>query len=322
MKAIVYPPYNKCSKKPLTYTQKAILDLKKERNAVILAHNYVCEDIQEIADYVGDSLGLSRAAKETSADVIVFAGVDFMGETAKILNPEKIVVMPDLKAGCSLEELCDAKELEALKAKHPNAIVISYINCSTDVKILSNIICTSGNALDIVNQIPKDKEIIFCPDKHLGQWVIEQSGRDMILWDGYCECHIKYDAKELLSLKEAFSNAPIIAHPECPKEVRDVSDCVCSTEKMISYCKNSSSDKFIIATIEEMIYRLRKEVPNKIFIAASYPDNASLHCKHMQLNTPEALLLCLDTLSPRIEISPENILAAKKSIDKMLELSF
>ncbi len=321
MQAIIFPPYQNCDKPELSDTQKRILELKKERNAVILAHNYVCDEIQQIADYVGDSLGLSREAKKTNADVIAFAGVDFMAETAKILNPKKTVVLPDKNAGCSLEELCNPTELAAFKVKHPNAIVISYINCSAEVKELSDIICTSGNALDIVKQIPADQEIIFCPDQHLGSWIIEKTGRDMILWNGYCKAHTRYDATALKALKQAFPNTPLITHPECPKTVRDISDCVCSTEKMISFCKENQSDKFIIATVVEMIYRLRREIPNKTFIAAPSADELALHCDNMLMDTPEKLLACLENLEPKIELSAEVIERARKPIEKMLEMS-
>ena len=321
MKAIVYPPYKNQAKKELTETQKEILRLKKERNAVILAHNYVSGEIQDVADYVGDSLGLSRAAKKANADVIAFAGVDFMAETAKILNPEKTVVLPDKAAGCSLEELCDPIELAMLKKEHPDAIVMSYINCSAEVKCLSDIICTSGNALDLVKKIDKNQRIIFCPDQHLGSWIIEQTGRDMILWNGYCWAHVQYKPEELLETKKAFDNAPIICHPECPKAVRDVADCVCSTEKMIAYCRESKSDKFIIATVVEMIHRLQKEVPDKTFIAAPSSGKLCQQCRNMVRNTPEKLLECLKNLEPKIELSPEVIEKARKPIEKMLEMS-
>lgn len=217
MQTIVFPPYNKSAKRGLSDIQKKILEMKQKRDAVILAHNYVCEEIQEIADFVGDSLGLSRQAKQTSAKTIAFAGVDFMAETAKILNPEKIVVLPDRAAGCSLEQLCDPAELQKFKNLHPEATVISYINCSAKVKELSDIICTSGNALEIVRQIPPEQQIIFCPDQHLGSWIEEKTGRKMLLWNGYCEAHTLYKAKELLELKQAFPGAPLISHPECPR---------------------------------------------------------------------------------------------------------
>ena len=321
MQTIVYPPLNLCPKRELSDVQKKILEVKKRRNAVILAHNYVCREIQEIADFVGDSLGLSRQAKKTDADVIAFAGVDFMAETAKILNPSKTVVLPDHAAGCTLEELCDPVELRYFKKQHPNALVISYINCSAKVKELSDIICTSGNALDIVKQIPADREIIFAPDQHLGSWIEEQLGRKMILWHGYCWAHTQYKANELSAFKKAFPNAPLICHPECPKDVRDVADCVCSTEKMISFCREHPSDKIIVATVVEMIHRLRREIPDKTFIAAISSGKPAQHCRNMLMNTPEKLLACLENLEPKIELDEQTIKNALAPIEKMLEMS-
>ena len=320
MQTIVFPPYNKSAKRGLSDIQKKILEMKQKRDAVILAHNYVCEEIQEIADFVGDSLGLSRQAKQTSAKTIAFAGVDFMAETAKILNPEKIVVLPDRAAGCSLEQLCDPAELQKFKNLHPEATVISYINCSAKVKELSDIICTSGNALEIVRQIPPEQQIIFCPDQHLGSWIEEKTGRKMLLWNGYCEAHTLYKAKELLELKQAFPGAPLISHPEYTKDVRDVCDCVCSTEKMISFCENPA-DKFIIATVVEMIHRLRREIPDKTFIAATSSGKPQQQCKNMLMNTPEKLLSCLENLSPQIELDADTIEKARAPIEKMLQMS-
>lgn len=321
MQTIVFPPYNKSAKRGLSDIQKKILEMKQKRDAMILAHNYVCEEIQEIADFVGDSLGLSRQAKQTSAKTIAFAGVDFMAETAKILNPEKIVVLPDRAAGCSLEQLCDPAELQKFKNLHPEATVISYINCSAKVKELSDIICTSGNALEIVRQIPPEQQIIFCPDQHLGSWIEEKTGRKMLLWNGYCEAHTLYKAKELLELKQAFPGAPLISHPECPKDVRDVCDCVCSTEKMISFCRENPADKFIIATVVEMIHRLRREIPDKTFIAATSSGKPQQQCKNMLMNTPEKLLSCLENLSPQIELDADTIEKARAPIEKMLQMS-
>lgn len=321
MQTIVFPPYNKSAKRGLSDIQKKILEMKQKRDAVILAHNYVCEEIQEIADFVGDSLGLSRQAKQTSAKTIAFAGVDFMAETAKILNPEKIVVLPDRAAGCSLEQLCDPAELQKFKNLHPEATVISYINCSAKVKELSDIICTSGNALEIVRQIPPEQQIIFCPDQHLGSWIEEKTGRKMLLWNGYCEAHTLYKAKELLELKQAFPGAPLISHPECPKDVRDVCDCVCSTEKMISFCRENPADKFIIATVVEMIHRLRREIPDKTFIAATSSGKPQQQCQNMLMNTPEKLLSCLENLSPQIELDADTIEKARAPIEKMLQMS-
>ena len=321
MQTIVFPPYNKSAKRGLSDIQKKILEMKQKRDAVILAHNYVCKEIQEIADFVGDSLGLSRQAKQTSAKTIAFAGVDFMAETAKILNPEKIVVLPDRAAGCSLEQLCDPAELQKFKNLYPEATVISYINCSAKVKELSDIICTSGNALEIVRQIPPEQQIIFCPDQHLGSWIEEKTGRKMLLWNGYCEAHTLYKAKELLELKQAFPGAPLISHPECPKDVRDVCDCVCSTEKMISFCRENPADKFIIATVVEMIHRLRREIPDKTFIAATSSGKPQQQCKNMLMNTPEKLLSCLENLSPQIELDADTIEKARAPIEKMLQMS-
>ena len=321
MQTIVFPPYHKSAKRGLSDIQKKILEMKQKRDAVILAHNYVCEEIQEIADFVGDSLGLSRQAKQTSAKTIAFAGVDFMAETAKILNSEKIVVLPDRAAGCSLEQLCDPAELQKFKNLHPEATVISYINCSAKVKELSDIICTSGNALEIVRQIPPEQQIIFCPDQHLGSWIEEKTGRKMLLWNGYCEAHTLYKAKELLELKQAFPGAPLISHPECPKDVRDVCDCVCSTEKMISFCRENPADKFIIATVVEMIHRLRREIPDKTFIAATSSGKPQQQCKNMLMNTPEKLLSCLENLSPQIELDADTIEKARAPIEKMLQMS-
>ncbi len=320
MKAIIFEPLQNEAKKDFSETQKEILRLKKERNAVILAHNYVEREIQEVADYVGDSLGLSYCAKETNADVIVFCGVDFMAETAKILNPTKTVLLPDTSAGCTLSESCNAKDLAAFKAKHPNVFVVSYINCSGAVKALSDVICTSGNAVKIVNKIPKDKEIIFAPDKYLGAWVEEQTGRKMILWDGACYAHSSYDTASLKKVLADF-NAPLVAHPECPKPVRDLADCVCSTEKMISWIKENPSDTIIVATVVQMIHRLRKEIPNKTFIAAPLADAACLECRYMNKNTLPKLLETLQTLSPKIEVEKTLADKARASIELMLKWS-
>jgi len=318
--AIIFPPYKNEPEKPLTEVQKEILRLKKEKDAVILAHNYVAEEIQRVADFVGDSLGLSRQAKAAKESVIVFCGVHFMAETAKILNPTKTVVLPDLEAGCCLAESCKAEDLAELKKKHPDAMVISYINCNADVKAISDLICTSGNALELVKKIPADKEIIFCPDKYLGSWIIEQTGRDMILWNGSCYAHEEYDAESILEMKKEF-NAPAVGHPECPRAVRQACDCVCSTEKMIAWAKNHPSDKIIVVTVTEMIHRLRKAVPEKTFIAARLEHKPCQHCKFMQKNTAEKLLNCLKTMRPEITLSPEIIAKAAHSINKMLEMS-
>src|SRR5436309_1530519 len=217
---------------------KEILTLKKQLNAVILAHNYQVPEIQDVADYVGDSLGLSQQAAKTSADVIVFCGVHFMAETAKILNPNKIVVLPDKQAGCSLEESCPANKLREFQKTNPNFWTIAYINCSADVKALSDVICTSGNAVKIVNAAPQDKDLLFVPDENLGAWVTEQTGRPMTLWRGNCYAHVEFRRDSLLRLKQKLPQAKVVVHPESLREVRDLADAICSTEKMISYCKN------------------------------------------------------------------------------------
>src|SRR5437016_9658745 len=222
-----------------------ILALKKKLNAVILAHNYQVPEIQDVADYVGDSLGLSQQAAKTSADVIVFAGVHFMAETAKILNPHKVVVLPDADAGCSLEESCPAPKLKAFQATNPNFYTVTYINCSAEVKALSDVICTSGNAVKIVNASPKDRDLLFVPDENLGAWVMEQTGRPMTLWRGNCYAHVEFRRDQVLRLRERFPDAEIVVHPQSLREVRDLADAVCSTEKLITYCKSSPARQFI-----------------------------------------------------------------------------
>src|SRR5258705_4464308 len=247
---------------------KEIFALKKQLNAVILAHNYQVPEIQDVADYVGDSLGLAQQAAKTSADVIAFCGVHFMAETAKILNPNKIVVLPDKDAGCSLEESCPADKLEALQKTNPNFYTVTYINCSAEVKALSDVICTSGNAVKIVEASPKDKDILFVPDENLGAWVMEQTGRPMTLWRGNCYAHVEFRRDNLLRLRQAFPDAKVIVHPESLREVRDLADAICSTEKMVSYCKTSPAKQFIIVTESGIIHRMQKECPDKEFICA------------------------------------------------------
>src|SRR6266487_1487544 len=234
---------------------REILDLKKKLNAVILAHNYQVPEIQDIADYVGDSLGLSQQAAKTSADVIVFCGVHFMAETAKILNPHKLVILPDKDAGCSLEESCPAPRLKALQDTNPNFYTIAYINCSADVKALSDVICTSGNAVKIVNAAPKNRDLLFVPDENLGAWVMEQTGRPMTLWKGNCYVHVEWTHAVITRIRREVPGAALVAHPECTKAVRMLADEVCSTEKMVSYCKQSPAKAIIIATEAGMLHR-------------------------------------------------------------------
>src|SRR5213594_4079474 len=245
---------------------REILDLKRKLNAVILAHNYQVPEIQDVADYVGDSLGLSQEAAKTPADVIVFCGVHFMAETAKILNPNKIVVLPDKDAGCSLEESCPAEKLTEFQKTNPNFWTIAYINCSAGVKALSDVICTSGNAVKIVEAAPKDKDLLFVPDENLGAWVMEQTGRPMTLWRGNCYAHVEFRRENLLRLRQAFPDAKVVVHPESLREVRELADSICSTEKMITYCKSSPAKQFIVVTESGIIHRMQKECPDKEFL--------------------------------------------------------
>ena len=303
--------------------QKEILRLKKERNAVILAHNYQIKEIQDVADFVGDSLGLSYKAKETEADVIVFCGVHFMAETAKIVNPNKIVVLPDKDAGCSLEQSCPAPQLEAYLKKHAdkNYYVIAYINCSGGAKALSDVIVTSGNAKTIVSKAPADRNILSVPDANLGGWVMEQTGRKMELWQGACYVHVEFTRASIEKIREEYPDAPVVAHPECTFAVRLLADEVCSTEKMVTYCKNSPAKQFVIVTESGMLHRLRREIPDKIFIPGPTDHCACADCRYMKMNTLEKLHRCLDTLSPRVEFPEELRVKAEAPILRMLEWS-
>ncbi len=300
-----------------------ILRLKKERNAVILAHNYQDKAIQEIADFVGDSLGLAYKAKDTDAEVIVFCGVHFMAETAKIVNPGRIVVLPDKDAGCSLEQSCPAPALEAYLKQHAdkNYYVIAYINCSGGVKALSDCICTSGNAVKIVNATPAGRNILFVPDANLGSWVIEQTGRPMELWQGACYVHVEFTRDSILRIREQYPDAPVVAHPECPFAVRLLADEVCSTEKMVHYCRDHPAKQFIIATESGMLHRLRRECPGKEFIPGPTEHCACADCRYMKLNTMEKLYRCLRDLQPRVEMEESIRQRAEKPILRMLEIS-
>ena len=300
-----------------------ILRLKRERNAVILAHNYQIEEIQKVADFVGDSLGLSQKAADTNADVIVFCGVHFMGETAKILSPAKIVVIPDMDAGCSLSDSCPAEKLEAFLKDHAekNYFVIAYINCSAGVKALADVICTSGNAVKIVQATPKDRHILFVPDQNLGAWVMEQTSRPMDLWQGSCYVHMEYTRDSIERAKREYPDAVVVAHPECPQAVRLLADEVCSTEKMVTFCKNSPAKAFVIVTEEGMLHRLRREIPDKVFIPGPTDTCACAECRYMKRNTLEKLYLCLRDLTPEILLEEELRAKAEKSVRRMLELS-
>ena len=300
------PPLKVFSKidsgQPLTSEQKEIVDLKKHKNAVLLCHNYQIDEIQQVADYVGDSLGLARKAAETKAEIIVFCGVHFMAETAKILNPNKKVLLPDLEAGCSLSDSCPTERLSEYKEANPELYVVAYVNCSAAVKALSDVICTSGNAVKIVEQVPSDREILFVPDQNLGQWVINQTGRKMRLWPGSCYAHVLFTKESIERCRLEYPNAPVVAHPECIESVRDLSDEVCSTEKMVSYCQNHSSKEFIILTESGMMHRLTRELPEKTFIAGPTGHCACNDCRFMKMNTLSKLLHCLKEESPQIEM--------------------
>ena len=300
-----------------------ILELKRTRNAVILAHNYQVKEIQELADFVGDSLGLSYQAAKTDADVIAFCGVHFMAETAKIVNPSKKVVLPDLEAGCSLSESCPADKLAAYLEAHrdQNYYVVAYINCSAGVKALSDVICTSGNAVKIVQRVPADRHILFVPDQNLGAWVTEKAGRPMELWKGNCYVHVEFTRSAIERIQAEWPDAPVVAHPECTYAVRLLADEVCSTEKMITYCKASPAEAFIIVTESGMLHRLRREIPGKTFIPGPTDQCACADCRFMKMNTLEKLHSALLDLEPEI-ILPENIRArAELPIRRMLEWS-
>jgi quinolinate synthase len=300
---------------------RKILARKKELNAVILAHNYQVPEIQDLADFVGDSLGLSQQAARTQAEVIVFCGVHFMAETAKILNPGKLVILPDKDAGCSLEESCPPGKLAAFQAQHPNSYTIAYINCSAAVKALSDVICTSGNAVQIVRAAPADKELLFVPDENLGAWVREQTGRPMTLWAGHCYAHIEFTHASIMRIRREYPDAPVVAHPECVQAVRLLADEICSTEKMVAFCKNHPARSFIIATEAGMLHRLRKECPGKTFIAAPTEKCRCNECKYMKLNTLDKLYDCMINLQPRIDLPEDIVRRARQPIQRMLEIS-
>ncbi len=305
----------------LSSLQQEILRLKTERNAVILAHNYQIPEIQEVADYLGDSLGLAYQAASTDAEVICFCGVHFMAETAKIINPEKRVILPDLNAGCSLSDSCPAEKLAAYRERYPDDYVVAYINCSAEVKALSDVICTSGNAVRIVEQVPADRDILFVPDQNLGQWVAGQTNRTIKLWPGSCYAHVLFSKEQIERIRLDHPGAKVVAHPECVETVRNIADEVCSTEKMVQFCRNDGSDTFIVVTETGMLHRLRKELPNKTFIAGPTETCACNDCRFMKLNTLEKLHACLETLSPEIHLSANLIDKARLPIQRMLDWS-
>ena len=306
---------------PLSAIQEEILALKRERNAVILAHNYQIESIQRVADYVGDSLGLAYNAQQAKADVILFCGVHFMAETAKIVNPARTVLLPDLTAGCSLSDSCPAERLAEYKAAHPNVYVVAYINCSAAVKALSDVICTSGNAAKIVSRVPADREILFVPDQNLGQWVAQKTGRPMQLWPGSCYAHVQFTVAAIEKIRTQFPGAPVVAHPECVQAVRDIADEVCSTELMIGFARKTPASEIIVVTESGMLHRLQREVPEKTFIAGPTDTCACNDCRFMKMNTIEKVRDALKNMSPQIEM-PESVRAAAfVPIQRMLDWS-
>jgi quinolinate synthase len=299
-----------------------IKKLKKEKNAIILAHYYQDADIQDIADYIGDSLGLSQEAANTNADIIVFAGVHFMAETAKILCPDKKVILPDLRAGCSLADSCPADKFAEFKKQHPDHLVISYINCTAELKTLTDIVCTSTNAVKIVESLPKDQKIIFAPDKNLGAYIKKITGREMVLWDGACMVHEIFSLEKIVKLKNKHPDALLLAHPECEAALLNIADYVGSTTGILKFATKSLAKEFIVATESGIIHQMQKANPSKVFIPAP-PDNscACNDCPHMKLNTLEKLYNCLKYEQPEIKLAADLIEKAKKPIVRMLELS-
>jgi quinolinate synthase len=299
-----------------------IVRLKREKNMVILAHYYQESEIQELADFLGDSLQLAQAARDTDADVIVFCGVHFMAETAKILNPDKIVLLPDLDAGCSLASGCPGDRFKAWRARHPDAVAISYINCSAEVKAASDLICTSSNAVKIVESVPKDTPILFAPDRNLGRWLIEKTGRDMKLWQGTCIVHETFSQRKLIALKAEHPDAEIIAHPECEAPVLAMASFIGSTTRLLEYAVNSDKTKFIVATEPGIITQMQKRAPHKTYIPAPPEGHCACNeCPFMRLNTLEKLYVCMRDMKPQLEMPPALREAARKPIDRMLALS-
>jgi quinolinate synthase len=300
-----------------------LLALKRRRNAVILAHNYQVPELQDVADFVGDSLGLSYQAKKTDAEVILFCGVHFMAETAKIINPAKRVILPDLDAGCSLSESCPPEKLERFLNDHAekNYYVIAYINCSAGVKAQADVICTSGNAEKIVRAAPGDRHILFVPDQNLGAWVMERTGRKMDLWQGTCYVHVEFTARSISRIRERYPNAPVVAHPECTYAVRMLADEVCSTEKMVTFCKGSSAREFILVTEAGLLHRLKKEIPGKTFIPGPTENCFCGECRFMKMNTLEKAYDALLKMEPEIILAEAIRKRAEAPILRMLEQS-
>lgn len=301
---------------------KEITRLKKEKNAVILAHYYQEDAIQDIADYLGDSLYLAKMAKEAKADIIVFAGVHFMAETAKIINPQKKVLLPDLKAGCSLADSCPPTDFAAFKKQYPEAIVVTYINCSAEIKALSDIVCTSTNAVDVINSISKEKQIIFAPDKNLGRYLIKQTGREMILWDGACIVHEAFSFNKIVALAKENPTAKFIAHPESESQVLDIAHYIGSTSGLLNFVQKDSCDTFIVATEAGILHEMQKRCPSKQFIPAPVEDDtcACSECAFMKLNTMEKLYHCLKDETPEIKLDLQLMNDARLPIERMLAI--
>jgi quinolinate synthase len=296
--------------------------LKKEKNAVILAHYYQEGDIQDVADYIGDSLGLSQQAAKTDADIIVFAGVHFMAETAKILSPTKKVLLPDVKAGCSLADSCPPHLFKKFKEQYPDHLVITYVNCTAELKALSDIVCTSSNAVQIVESLPADQKIIFGPDKNLGAYVAKKTGRDLVLWNGACMVHEIFSREKITKLKERHPNAKILAHPECEDVILETADYIGSTTGILKYATKSDAKEFIVATEPGIIHQMQKDNPDKVFIPAPPNNNCACNdCPHMKRNTLEKLYLCLKNERPEITVPADIIEKAVKPIERMLEIS-
>ncbi|MBC35860.1 MAG: quinolinate synthase [Bacteroidetes bacterium] len=296
--------------------------LRREKDAIILAHYYQVPEIQDLADYVGDSLGLAQKAKDSDAKIIVFAGVHFMAETAKILNPKSKVVLPDLEAGCSLADSCPADEFAKFKAKYPDHIVISYINCTAAIKTMTDVVCTSGNAKEIVNSFPQDQKIIFAPDKNLGGYINTISGRDMVLWNGTCEVHDILSTEAIINLKIQHPDAKLVAHPECKGQVLELADFVGSTNAMLNFTKSDDTKKYIVATESGILHQMQKDSPEKEFIIVPTDETCSCNdCPYMKLNTLEKLYACLKNETPEINLSDDVIEKSLLPIDRMLDIS-
>ncbi|EHQ27326.1 Quinolinate synthase A [Mucilaginibacter paludis DSM 18603] len=296
--------------------------LKKQKNAVLLAHYYQEPDIQDVADYIGDSLGLSQQAAKTDADIIVFAGVHFMAETAKILSPNKKVLLPDLKAGCSLADSCPPHLFKKFKEQYPDHLVITYVNCTAELKALSDIVCTSSNAVQIVESLPKDQKIIFGPDKNLGRYVAKKTGRDLVLWNGACMVHEIFSREKITKLKSRYPEAKLLAHPECEDVILEMADYIGSTTGLLKYSTNSPASEFIVATESGIIHQMQKDNPFKTFIPAPPNNNCACNdCPHMKRNTLEKLYLCMKNEWPEITVPADIIVRAVKPIERMLEIS-